>query len=68
MEAMYRLRQTGSIVDFKSQFEVLSNRIKGMSVKNKLSYFINGLKDEIRFQVKLLNPFNMNIAFELTKI
>lgn len=68
MEAMYRLCQTGSIVDFKSQFEVLSNRIKGMSVKNKLSYFISGLKDEIRFQVKLLNPFNINIAFELTKI
>lgn len=68
MEALHRLRQTASVIEYKAQFELLSNRIRGLSEKNKLSCFISGLKDEIRFQVKLLNPLTLNAAFGLAKI
>ena len=33
MEDMHRLRQTGSVLEYKSQFEVISNRIQGMTAK-----------------------------------
>lgn len=68
MEAMHRLRQIGFVIEYITQYEVISNRIEGTNEKNKLSCFISGLKGEIRFQVKLLNPNTLNIAFGLAKI
>lgn len=68
MEDLHRLRQTTTVIVYKTQFEVLSNRIRGLSKRNKLSCFISGLKDEIRYQVKLLNPSTLNSAFGLAKI
>jgi hypothetical protein len=56
MEALTRLRQTSTVTLYKTQFEVLSNRLKGLSEKYKLSCFMSGLKDEIRFPLRLLNP------------
>jgi hypothetical protein len=38
---------------YKTQFEVLSNRLRGLSEKHKLSCFMSGLKDEIRFPLRL---------------
>lgn len=49
METMRRLRQTGIVLEYKTQFKAISNRVKGLSEKNELSCFISGLKDEIRF-------------------
>lgn len=68
MEALHRLSQTSTITEYKTQLEVLSNRIRVLYEHNKLSCFISGLRDEIRFQVKLLNPFSLNSAFGLAKI
>ena len=56
METLTRLRQTFSVVVYKAQFEVLSNRIKGLSSAHKLSCFLSRLKDEIRLPVRMLNP------------
>ena len=53
---------------YKAQFEVLSNRIKGLSSAHKLSCFLSGLKDEIRLPVRMLNPQSLNEAFGLSKI
>ncbi|KAF5443056.1 hypothetical protein F2P56_035649 [Juglans regia] len=47
MEALTRLRQTTSVSLYTSQFEALSNRLKGLSDKHKMSCFISGLKDDI---------------------
>ena len=51
METLTRLRQTFSAGVYKAQFEVLSNKIKGLSFAHKLSCFLSGLKDEIRLPV-----------------
>ena len=67
-EALTRLRQTSNVINYKGQFEALSNRIRDLSESHKLSYFLSGLRDEIRLPVKILNPKNLNEAFGLAKI
>jgi hypothetical protein len=47
MEALTRLRQSSIVVAYKDQFESISNRIKGLPEKHKLSCFLSGLKDDI---------------------
>lgn len=61
-----RLRQTTSAAVYKAYFEVLSNRIKGLSSSHKLSCFLSGLK--IRLSIRMLNPQSLNEAFGLSKI
>lgn len=68
MEALTRLRQTTSVIAYKSQFNALSNGIKGLSVSHKLSFFLNGLKEEVRLLVRMFASQNMNTTFSLAKI
>lgn len=68
MEALTMGRQSSTVSAYKGEFEALSNRIKGLSPKHKLSCFLSGLKDEIRLPVKMLNPPSLNAAFGLAKI
>lgn len=68
MEALTRLNQVSTITTYKAEFEVLSNRITGIYEKNKLSYFLSGLRDEVRLPVRMFNPTTLNDAFELAKI
>lgn len=68
MEAITRLRQTSTVSVYKSQFEVLSNRLRGLSESYKLSCFLSGLKDEIRLPIRILHPNSLSSAFGLAKI
>ena len=68
MEALSKLRQVNSVAQYKGKFKALSNRIKELPGKHKLSCFLSGLKDEIRLPVKMLNPPNLGVAFGLAKI
>ena len=68
MKALTRLKQTTTMVSYKGNFEILSNRIKGLFESHKLSCFLSGLKDEIRLPVRMLVPKSLNDAFGLAKI
>lgn len=68
MEVLQKLRQSGSVAEYKSQFEALSNRLRDVSDRTKLSCFSGGLKDEIRYPIKLLGPINLQQAFGMAKI
>ncbi|KAF5472135.1 hypothetical protein F2P56_008875 [Juglans regia] len=68
MESLTRLKQVSTVNDYKSEFEILSNRIRGLSEKNKLSCFLSGLRDKIRLPVRMLNHLSLNDAFGLAKI
>jgi len=68
MDALTRLRQTSNVISYKGQFEALFNRIRDLSKNHKLSYFLSGLRDEIRLLIKMLNPKTLNEAFGLAKI
>ena len=56
------------VIAYKGNFEILSNRILGLSESHKLSCFLSGLKDEIRLPVRMLVPKTLNEAFGLAKI
>ena len=47
METLTKLKQVGSISTYKGQYEALSNRIKELSEKHRLSCLLSGLKYEI---------------------
>lgn len=67
MESLTRLKHTSSVVASKTQFESLSNRLKGFFEKHKLSCFLSDLKGEIRLPIKMLNPINLSATFGLAK-
>lgn len=68
MEALTRLRQSGSVEDYKTQFESLSLRLRGLSDNYKLSCFLSGLRDDIRLPVRIFNPTSLISAYSLAKI
>lgn len=59
METLTKLRQVSYVSTYKTQFEALSNRIKELSERHKLSCFLSGLKDEIHIPDRMLNPQNL---------
>lgn len=44
------------VEEYKSSFEGLSNRLRGLSEGYKLNCFLSGLKDDIRLPVRMFNP------------
>uniref|UniRef100_A0A2N9EH24 Amine oxidase n=1 Tax=Fagus sylvatica TaxID=28930 RepID=A0A2N9EH24_FAGSY len=68
MELLTKLKQTHTIVAYKSQFESTSNRVRDLSDMHKLSCFMSGMKDEIRLAVKMQGPRNLGEAYALAKI
>ncbi|KAJ0093889.1 hypothetical protein Patl1_27117 [Pistacia atlantica] len=68
MEALIRLKQTSTMEDYKSQFDALSNQLKGLVESYELSCFLSGLREDIQFVVRMLNPSNLHIAFGLGKM
>ena len=61
-------QQTSTVVAYKGNFEILSNRIVGLFEAHKLSCFLSGLKDEIRLPVRMLVPKTLTEAYGLAKI
>jgi len=68
MEALIRLKQTTTVEEYKSQFESLSNKLRGLAESYKLSCFLSDLREDIRFMVRMLNPPNLHMAFGLAKM
>lgn len=68
MGGLVRLKQMGTMEEYTSQFEVLANCLGGLDEAYKLSCFLNGLKDNIRLSIKMLNPNNIQRAFALAKL
>jgi hypothetical protein len=44
METLSKLHQIGELEEYKSQFEVLANRVHDLPEHHKLSFFLGGLK------------------------
>jgi len=56
------------VEDYQYQFEVLSNKIPGLTEGFKVSSFISGLKEEVRIMVTVLKPSNLPAAFGLARL
>ena len=68
METLTMLKQTTTVAAYKSQFEMLSNRIRNLPKSHKLSCFLSGLRDEIRLAVRMQNPRTLSATFGIAKI
>jgi len=66
--AFTKLLQTSTFEEYQYQFEVLSNKIPGLTEEFKVSSFISGLKEEVRIMVTMLKPPNLPAAFGLARL
>jgi len=53
---------------YQSQYEVLSNRIPGLTEEFRVSNFISGLKEEVRIMVTMLKLIALPTVFELARL
>lgn len=56
MEALSKLKQEGSLEEYKNQFDILALKVHRLPDEHKLNCFLGGLKDEIRLPVRMFNP------------
>lgn len=63
-----KLKQTGTIKEYQSQFEAFSNQIKGLTKNFKISTFINGLRDDLMIMVTIFKPLTLLATFGLAKL
>ena len=68
METLSKLKQVGSLDEYKTQFEVLVNRVLRLIDSHKLSMFLGGLRDDIRLPVRMFSPKTLNDAYALARI
>jgi hypothetical protein len=68
MEALISIKQTSTVELYKTQFEMLLNRVRGLSDSHRLNCFLGGLKEEMRVGVGMLNPQNIVAAYWLAKM
>ncbi|KAH9681933.1 hypothetical protein KPL71_027145 [Citrus sinensis] len=62
-----KLSQTSTVTDFQSAFEDLMNKVTGISEPLLVSFFITGLKPDIRRELLFARPTSLMEAFALAK-
>ncbi|KAK4385968.1 hypothetical protein Sango_2720800 [Sesamum angolense] len=68
-EAMlFKLRQHGSVKEFRVEFERLCNRVVGLPPKSILNCFIFGLRPDIQRELAVLRPSSISKAVGLAKL
>ena len=65
---LFKLHQTGSVIDYLTAFERLANRTIGIAPSSLLSCFISGLIPELRREVQALRPISLPQAIELARL
>lgn len=68
MEELCRLRQTGSVQDYRNKFERLLGPAGILTDKQEVSLFISGLKEALRANVKAHSPVSLSAAISLARI
>jgi hypothetical protein len=68
METLSKLKQEGSLEDYKTKFNTLALKVQRLPEKHKLSCVMGGLKDEIRLLVRMFNLKSLLDAYSLARI
>lgn len=66
--ALFKLCQISTVKHYQTQFETLANRIIVLPPPFNLSYFISGLKSDIRREVQAFQPISLAHAISLAKL
>ncbi|CAL1402999.1 unnamed protein product [Linum trigynum] len=64
-EQLAKLRQTGTVAEYKAEFFKLGNQCKGVPEENLVGLCMAGLKPEIAAAVKVFEPDSLRSAFRL---
>ncbi|KAL5572824.1 hypothetical protein UlMin_022421 [Ulmus minor] len=66
-EQLLALRQEGSVPDFRDQFEMLAAALLQLPESVFKSAFMNGLREEIHVELRLLRPGDLEASMKLKK-
>ncbi|CAL1390315.1 unnamed protein product [Linum trigynum] len=66
-EALSRIRQTGTLKDYLTEFERLGNRVHGWTQQALVGTFLGGLKPIITDGIRIFNPKTLKDAVNLTR-
>lgn len=58
-KALSRVRQLGSLLDYKNEFEKLGNQVKGWTLKTLIGTFMGGLSIEILEAIRMFKPCSL---------
>ncbi|GJZ22254.1 polypyrimidine tract-binding protein homolog 3 [Tanacetum coccineum] len=66
-DALSKLLQIGTVAEYQNEFEILINRVTGIS-QSLTSFFISGLKLELQRELWRSRPTTLKEAFSLARI
>lgn len=64
-EALTELKQQGTVKEYQTQFEALSTRVNGLTKQWLVSFFVAGLNDYLKCQLRLTKPPSYHEAVAL---
>ncbi|KAJ1406999.1 Retrotransposon gag domain [Sesbania bispinosa] len=67
-EALKELKQQGTVADYQNQSEALSTRVTGLSDQWLISFFVAGLNDYLKCQLRLAKPTSYHEAVALARL
>ncbi|WVZ13890.1 hypothetical protein V8G54_011456 [Vigna mungo] len=66
-ERLAAIKQSGSVEEYIQDFEILVGQTKGVAKEQLMGYFMAGLQDGIRNQVRLLDPQELMTAIRMAR-
>ncbi|GKA47211.1 hypothetical protein Tco_0740094 [Tanacetum coccineum] len=66
-DALSKLLQMGTVVEYESKFVILANRVTGISANLLKSFYISGLKPALQCALLMSNPKTLDEAFSLAR-
>lgn len=67
-QELSHIQQTTSVATYLERFEELLNEVSGQSESTLISFFIGGLKLELRNELDIIKPTLLRRAFALVKV
>lgn len=67
-QALFKLKQTGTVIEYQKEFERLCNKVQGLSAAAITDCFVSGLKTSIQNEIAIHQPTNVSQDIGLTKL
>lgn len=68
IQELSHIQQTSSVVAYLERFEEILNEVSGQSETSLISFFVGGLKSELRNELNIIKPTSLQKAFSLAKV
>lgn len=68
LAALTRLQQTLTVATYITEFERILNDVSRQTEKALITFFVFGLREDLRSDLKIARPVSLKQAFSLTKM